>query len=276
MTETLRNRYKAGALWGENPPHDILPRMSKRGGCLANIFKLLLVCVIAFYAALGLTSPWAFHIGGRSTPLLYWSGYGKLVTKSGTYPLYVLFYPSAHFSKLHIDGLRPTGGLKGTASLCAAPGVVENLTLSGTIYGGWASTQDALMQFRLLDYKIFDVGQRQGYFDLYGRWRGSELVMDDRGESSGKFRSGLKIDHASVTFDYGSLSDFKKACSALTNVPASPSSGATVGWFAVRVLTILIVPGLLRGSKSFVTGGGLGVEKSDPEVYSSRTATHPL
>jgi hypothetical protein len=87
------------------------------------------------------------------------------------------------------------------------------------------------MQFRLLDYKIFDVGQRQGYFDLYGRWRGPERVMDDRGESSGKFRSGLKIDHASVTLDYGNFSDFKKACSSSANVP---------------------------------------------EVYASRTATHPL
>jgi hypothetical protein len=196
--------------------------MSRRGGCLANIFKLLLVFVIVFYVALGLTSPWAFHIGGRSTPFLYWSGYGKLVTKSGTYPLYVFFYPSAHFSRLHLDGLRPTGGLQGTASICTSPGKVENLKLSGTIYGSWTSTDEALMQFRVLDYKIFDVGQRQGYFDLYGRWRGPELGMDDRGALSGKFRSGLKIDHASVTLDYGSLSDFKNACSALTKMPASP------------------------------------------------------
>jgi len=196
--------------------------MSKRAGCLANIFKLLVLCVIVFYVAVGLTNPWAFHLGGRSTPFLYWSGYGKLVTKSGTYPLYVLLYPSAHFSKLHLDGLRPTGGLQGTASLCAAPGVIENLKLSGTTYGGWTSTNDALMHFRLLDYKIFDVGQLQGYFDLYGRWRGPDLVMDDRGASSGKFRSGLKIGHASVTLDYGSFSDFQNACSASTNVPARP------------------------------------------------------
>jgi hypothetical protein len=119
--------------------------MSKRGGCLVNIFKLLVLCVIVFYVAVGLTNPWAFHIGGRSTPFLYWSGYGKLVTKSGTYPLYVFFYPAAHFSKLHLDGLRPNGGLQGTASLCTAPGVIENLKLSGTIYGGWTSTNDAVM-----------------------------------------------------------------------------------------------------------------------------------
>lgn len=196
--------------------------MPRRGGCLANILKLLLVCVIAFYGAVGLTNPWAFHIGGRSTPLLFWSGYGKLVTKGGTYPLYVMFYPSAHSSKLHLDGLRPTGGLQGTASLCTAPGVVLPLQVSGTMYGGWSSTQDALMEFRVLDYKIFDIGQRQGYFDLYGRWRGPQLVMDDRGEWAGTFRSGLKIERASVTLDYGSYSDFKNACSSAANVPARP------------------------------------------------------
>ena len=195
--------------------------MSRRHGCLANIFKLLLLCVIVFYGAVGLTNPWAFHIGNRSTPFLYWSGYGKLVAKSGTYPLYVMFYPSAHFSRLHLDGLRPTGGLQGTASLCTAPGVVLPLKLSGTLYGGWTSTQDALMEFRLLDYKLIDVGQRQGYFDLFGRWRGPELVMDDRGEASGKFRSGAMIEHASVTLGYGSYSDFKAMCAA-SKVPARP------------------------------------------------------
>jgi hypothetical protein len=46
--------------------------------------------------------------------------------------------------------------------------------------------------------------------------------MDDRGESSGKFRSGRKIDDASVTLDNGGFSYFKNACSALTNVSASP------------------------------------------------------
>lgn len=206
----------------EHPSQDILPPMARRHGCLADIFKLLLLCVIVFYGAVGLTNPWAFHIGGRSTPFLYWSGYGKLVAKSGTYPLYVMFYPSAHSSRLRLDGLRPTGGLQGTASLCTAPGVVLPLQLSGTIYGGWSSTDGALMEFRLLDYKIIDVGQRQGYFDLFGRWRGPELVMDDRGEASGKFRSGVTIEHASLTLGYGSYSDFKSTCSTATNVPARP------------------------------------------------------
>ena len=56
----------------------------RRHGILADLFKLLALCVILVYGVVGVTSPWAFHIGGRWTPLLYWSGYGKLVTKTGT------------------------------------------------------------------------------------------------------------------------------------------------------------------------------------------------
>src|SRR5215471_14700379 len=87
---------------------------TQRHGCLVDLFKLLLLCVVVVCGVASLTSPWAFHIGGRWTPLLYWSGYGKLVTRTGTYPLYVVFYPSADFSKRHVDGLNPTGGLQGT------------------------------------------------------------------------------------------------------------------------------------------------------------------
>jgi hypothetical protein len=196
---------------------DILLRMStRRHGFLAELFKLLVLCVIVLYGAVGVTSPWAFHIGGRWTPLLYWSGYGNLVSKTGTYPLYVVFYPSSHFSRLHLDGLRPSGGLQGTGSLCTSPGVVEALNLSGTVYAGWSNTKDAVMEFRLLEILVFDVGQRQGYFDLYGRWRGTVLVMDDRDRANGLFRSGLKVEHASIALDWGSFSDFNAACAKAT------------------------------------------------------------
>jgi hypothetical protein len=41
--------------------------------------------------------------------------------------------------------------------------------------------------------------------------------MDDRGEFAGIFRSGLRMDHASVTFDWSSYSDFKSVCASETN-----------------------------------------------------------
>ncbi len=186
----------------------------QRHGCLTSLFGLLLLGVGVVYALAALTSPWAFHIGGRSTPLLYWSGSGQLVTKTGTYPLYVSFFPASHFSRLQLDGLRPTGGLQGSASLCAAPGLIQPLKLSGTIYGSWRTTEGSLMTFRLLERKLFDTGQRQGYFDLYGRWQGQQLVMNDRGRYAGALRSGLRIERASVTLDWGGYADFKAACAS--------------------------------------------------------------
>jgi len=62
-----------------------------------------------------------------------------------------------------------------------------------------------------MEIRVIDIGEQQGYFDLYGRWCGPELVMDDRGRAKGKFRSGPEIKPASITL--GSLSDFKAICS---------------------------------------------------------------
>jgi hypothetical protein len=194
--------------------------MQQRRSPLAKLFGVLVLGGALLYAVVVLTGPWALHIGGRWTPLLTWQGAGKLLTKGGIeYPLYVSFYPSSHFSRLHMDGQRPTGGLQGSGWLCTSRGVTQRLELSGTIYGGWRSTEGSLMAFRLLEPKIIDIGQGQGYFDLVGRWRGPELVMDDGGHVGNPFRSGLKIEHASVTLDWGSYSDFKAVCASATNYP---------------------------------------------------------
>jgi hypothetical protein len=68
------------------------------------------------------------------------------------------------------------------------------------------------MDFRLNERKIFDVGQRQGFFDLYGRWHGQQLVMDERGRVGGTFQSNVKIQEASIVLDWGPYSEFKKMC----------------------------------------------------------------
>jgi hypothetical protein len=192
--------------------------MRQRRGLFAQLFWVVVLCGGLFYGAVAVVSPWAIHIGGRWTPLLIWSGSGKLLTKGGIeYPLYVSIYPSSHFSRLHMDGLRPTGGLQGTGWLCTSRGAIQRLELSGTIYGAWRSTEGSLMAFRLLEPKIIDVGQGRGFFDLAGKWQGPELVMNDRGSTGSTFRSGLRIEHASVTLGWGSYSDFKAVCANTTN-----------------------------------------------------------
>jgi len=192
--------------------------MRQRRGCLAQLFWVLVFGVALVYAVVGVTDPWAFRIGGRWTPLLNWWGSGTLRTKSGIeYPLFVYLRPSSHFLQLRLDGLRPTGGVQGMACLCTSRGA-QRLDLTGTIYGGWRSTDGSLMNFRLLEPKIFDIGQGQGYFDLIGKWHGPELVMDDRGNPGNPFRSGLRIEHASVTLNGSSFwTTCKSACANATN-----------------------------------------------------------
>ena len=179
---------------------------------MTRFLGVLVLCGALLLAMMAITAPWAFHIGGRWTPLLTWTGSGNLVTKHGTYPLYVSINPSSHFSRLHSDGLRPTGGVKGSGWLCTSPGVTQYLDLTGTIYGGWQSTEGSLMGVRMLEHRVFNTGQSRGYFDLYGYWHGPQLTMSDRGHPSPAFRSGLKIENASVTFNWGSYSDFKAEC----------------------------------------------------------------
>jgi len=189
-------------------------RVAKRRGCIAQLLGLILLCVSLVYGVAAITAPWSFHIGGVSTPLLSWSATGMLHAKSGHYPMYVFLYPDSHSSRLRLDGLRPTGGVQGSAWLCTSRGVNQRLKLSGTIYNGWSSTEGSVISFRLLEWVLFNTPPNRGYFDLEGRWNGTQLVMDARDSLGHTFRSGLKIEHPSVTLDPGSYSDFKAACAA--------------------------------------------------------------
>ena len=176
------------------------------------VFLLLIVLAVAVV----LIMPWAFHIGGRWTPLVTWNGTGTLHSSGGKeYPIWISFHPSKNSSQLRLDGLRPSSGLGGLACLCMSPDTTQVLTLSGTLYGAWASTEGSMVDLRLRELKVIDVGQTTGFFDLNGRWQGQDLVMNDRGRPGSEFRSGLRIAHASVTLRPSSFWTCKSACANL-------------------------------------------------------------
>ncbi len=194
---------------GSDEAGQIRPRRSHRAP-----IRLLLIAAL-IYGPIVLLNPWATHIGDRWTPLMTWTGTGTLVTASGTHPLLVTFSPSTHGSKMRLDGLRPTSGVSGWGWLCTPEGTTKTLRLYGTIYGGWRSTDGALMQLRMIErIQNFPAIHDGGHFDLFGYWHGSQLVMDDRGAWSAPFRSGPTIKHASVTLRPGSKSEFNTACAA--------------------------------------------------------------
>ena len=188
--------------------------MRRRRSSLLSIAILWLIPL-----AILLIIPWAFHIGGRWTPLA-WFGSGTLASKGGSYPIFVMFYPSAHMSRLHPPGLRPTAGLAGSACICTSRGTSQYLKLSGTIYNGWPTTEGSTISFRLLEPTVVDVGQqRAGYLDLTGKWQGHDLVMSDPNGYSRSFRSGLHIERASVTLHWQPYWSCSSACESVAGSP---------------------------------------------------------
>jgi hypothetical protein len=195
--------------------------MRGASGCLTKLLLWPVVAVVLVWAFVVALNPWALHIGGRSTPLLNWHGAGTVVAKGGkTHKLYVSFWPDRP-QGFHGGGRR--GGktvsahLQGTGWLCVAPGTVERMELSGTMYGGYTSDANSLLDFRLLEWrKPFAINpQKRGFFDVAGTWHGPDLVMDRPNEQGIPLKSGLLIDNAVVTLRWASYEEFETACSGI-------------------------------------------------------------
>jgi hypothetical protein len=205
--------------------------MRSRGGCLLNLGGCLTKLVLILLAGLAFMwvvilalNPWALHIGGRSTPLLYWHGAGTVVSKDGrTYPLYVSFWPGKPMR--HSGGRREgkiwSADLKGTGWLCTAPGTIERMDMSGTMYGGYLTSDQSLFDFRFLEWrKPFQISyQNRGFFDVAGTWHGPDLVMDRPGEQGIRLNTGPFIDNATVTLRWASYTEFETSCRAMGNAP---------------------------------------------------------
>ena len=188
------------------------------GGCLTKLVLFALAAGAFFYVLTVAMNPWALHIGGRSTPLLYWHGAGTLVSKDGkTYPLYVSFWPgkpSGFSGGGRRQGKIKNADLDGAGWLCIAPGNLERMEVSGSMFGGYTKTDGAVIDFRILEWrKAFSINyQERGFFDLAGQFQGPDLVMDRPDEQGIKLKSGPFIDHATVTLRWANKEDFDAAC----------------------------------------------------------------
>jgi len=187
-------------------------------GCLTKLILWSAIAVVAVYAFTIVLNPWSLHIGHRSTPLLWWHGSGTVVSKGGkTYPLYISFLPGrpgGFSSGGRRGGKTVSARLQGDAWLCTAPGQIRRLTLNGTMYGGYTSSDNSVFDFRLIDYtKPFNMRRpSRGFFDLAGTFRGQELVLDRPNEQGIPFDTSLFIDNATTTLHWSSYDEFEAEC----------------------------------------------------------------
>jgi len=198
--------------------------MGRISGCLSGCLTKLVLCaviiVVGMWGLLVVMNPWALHIGGRSTPLLYWHGAGTVAAAGGKeFPLYLTFWPGepqGFSGGGRREGKGVSAHLGGTGWLCVAPHTVVTMSVSGTMYGGYTSDSNSLLDFRLLEWKRpFSINPpMRGFFDLAGKWNGQELVLNRPNEQGIPFKSGLLIDQAVVTLRWANYEDFEAACGA--------------------------------------------------------------
>jgi hypothetical protein len=177
---------------------------------------LAAVAVLVVYAGL---TPWALHIGGRSTPLERWVGYGAMqASNGGKYVLYAQLQGGAQSGRCSFVGGCDT--LHGSARLCSESGATHTFTLSGTV-DGWWTTDGAPTWIRLTGGTPTPLPP--GWvIALHGIWHGPALELTSPDNSftkvltpGGEIRQTTSTEDdgtAHVTLRYGSEAEFEAAC----------------------------------------------------------------
>jgi hypothetical protein len=194
-----------------------LPRL----GC----FGSLVFTVAILLGVYAIVAPWAFHIGGRLTPGIWW-GVGRIRDSYGAqYGLYAYFSPYLRGGATRLGKMPwPRYSLRGSAWACTAAGAKYQFDLSGDIFGAWLDTDGKDVQIYLRERGRPKPTRR---FSLYGRWNGQDLVLDDHKTMFMNFRPGGTLTptgsytspvperHATVTLSWGNYGEFESLCAGL-------------------------------------------------------------
>ena len=196
-----RRTFQAGSR-GSAPPS---AEPARRGQHI--VLRIVLIAFVAAFLAEFLPAPWAFHIGGRFTPLGQWDGYGPVrASNGGRYLLFTHLQGGviAHGGR---PGCAFRGGcntLRGSAKLCTTSGRVYSFSLAG---GSPVPLPAGLV------------------VAFHGTWQGPVLPVASTDGSfaeafapAGAVRKATSAAHAgtaSGTLRYGSATAFGQACHAL-------------------------------------------------------------
>lgn len=184
------------------------------------VLFLALVFVGAVYVGL---YPWAFFMGGNFHPLGYWSGWGRMHSKSaGDYFLYVTLSPVTYGHETF-----PAWDVKGTGNLCTPKGESFRLRLGGDMPRKfYVNSVGQPISLWMANWReTLPVGaEKRPSFNLWGHWGEREIVADDRKTLSKAFLpdgtlrpNGSRIapsntEDIQFILREGSYGDFERAC----------------------------------------------------------------
>ena len=105
------------------------------------VLRVLLILIVAGLCVYILPTPWAFHMGGKFSPLGEWDGYGPVqASNGGRYLLYTHLRGGVVNDRGHATcSLTGCNSLIGTAQLCTQGGQHYTFELTGAVHG-WYTT----------------------------------------------------------------------------------------------------------------------------------------
>jgi hypothetical protein len=191
--------------------------------------RLLLIAVVVLLAAYVLPTPWAFHMGGKFSPLAEWDGYGPVqASNGGNY----LLYTHLRGGIVNNHGKRGCGFpscdvLSGSAQLCTRGGQHYTFQLTGAVHG-WYTTNGSKTSIELTGGTPKPLpGGRVVAF--HGVWHGAVLPITATGNSfnevftpAGAIRataSAAGAGTASGELRSGTTAGFDQACRVLAGQP---------------------------------------------------------
>jgi hypothetical protein len=191
--------------------------------------RLLLIVVVVLLALYALPTPWAFHMGGKFSPLGEWDGYGPVEASNGGH---YLLYTHLRGGIANNHG-RPSCSftgcdtLIGTAQLCTQGGQHYTFDLTGAVHG-WYTTNGSRTNIDLTGGtpKHLPDGWVVAF---HGTWHGPELPLADTDNSftevftpAGAIRTTTSSKDAGTargTLRAGSADAFSQACRDLAGKP---------------------------------------------------------
>jgi len=185
------------------------------------LLRIVLILVVVGLCVYILPSPWAFHMGGRFSPLGEWDGYGPVqASNGGRYLLYTHLRGGIVNNRGHAHcSLTGCTSLTGTAQLCTQGGQHYTFDLTGAVHG-WYTTNGSRTD---IDLTGGTPKRLPEVVALHGTWHGPELPLAGTSFTrvftpDGAIRtttSAADAGTARATLRSGSIDGFNQACRAL-------------------------------------------------------------